>query len=61
MKTIKITGMHCEGCVKRLSNAFKEQNITAEISLADGTAVFDDSVNTEKAVSIIEDSGFEVN
>lgn len=60
MKTVKITGMHCEGCVKRLQYAFNEEGIKAEISLAEGKADIEDSQDIEKVRGIIEELGFEV-
>lgn len=59
MKSIKVTGMHCEGCVKRLKNAFAAEGIPVEISLEQGKADFDDSVDLKAAAALIEDLGFE--
>lgn len=59
MKTVKITGMHCEGCVKRLQNAFNEEGIKADISLAEGKADFEDTADIANVKGIIEDLGFE--
>ncbi len=58
MKTLKVEDMHCEMCVKRISNALTEANIAFEVSLADKTvAVADDSV--EKAIEELDDLGFD--
>lgn len=59
MKEIKIEGMHCAMCVKRISEALKEAGIHAEISLENKTVSVDEA-NVEKAKNEIEDLGFEV-
>lgn len=59
MTEIKVEGMHCAMCVKRISEALKEADIPAEISLENKTVSVDEA-NVEKAKSEIEDLGFEV-
>jgi|GEM_PF-474818 len=59
MEIIKVEGMHCAMCVKRISDALKEAGIDAEISLENKTVSVDIS-NLEKAKEEIEDLGFEV-
>lgn len=59
MTEIKVEGMHCAMCVKRISEALKEAGIPAEISLENKTVSVDEA-NVEKAKSEIEDLGFEV-
>ncbi|MBQ4058551.1 MAG: heavy-metal-associated domain-containing protein [Lachnospiraceae bacterium] len=61
MMTMKVEGMMCEGCVKRVVEGLKEAGIIAEVSLENKTVSFegDESV-VKKATSEIEDLGFEV-
>lgn len=61
MNTLKVEGMMCEGCVKRVTEGLKEVGITAEVSLENKTVSFEGDENAvKKAVSEIEDLGFEV-
>lgn len=61
MNTLKVEGMMCEGCVKRVVEGLKEAGITAEVSLENKTVSFGGDENTvKKATSEIEDLGFEV-
>lgn len=58
MKTLKVADMHCEMCVKRISNALTEANIEFEVNLADQTvSVAEDKV--AQAVEELDDLGFE--
>ncbi len=54
---IKIEGMHCKHCVKRIENALKE-NGAKKIKVEIGLASFE-NLEKEKAVEIIEDLGFD--
>lgn len=61
MNTLKVEGMMCEGCVKRVVEGLKEAGITAEVSLENKTVSFEgDAAVVKKAASEIEDLGFEV-
>lgn len=61
MNILKIEGMMCEGCVKRVVGALSEAGITAEVSLENKTVSFAGDENVvKKAASEIEDLGFEV-
>jgi len=61
MNTLKVEGMMCEGCVKRVVEGLKEAGITAEGSLENKTVSFEGDVEiVEKATSEIEDLGFDV-
>ena len=61
MMTLKVEGMMCEGCVKRVVEGLKEAGITAEVSLENKTVSFEgDEGVVKKATSEIEDLGFEV-
>ncbi|MGN0173838.1 MAG: heavy-metal-associated domain-containing protein, partial [Acutalibacteraceae bacterium] len=37
MKIINVEGMHCENCVKRITDALNEKGIKNEVSLENGT------------------------
>ncbi len=53
---LKIEGMHCPHCVKRIEKALKEngaKNIKVEIGLASF-----EKLDEKTAISIIEDLGF---
>lgn len=61
MNTLKVEGMMCEGCVKRVVEGLKEAGITAEVSLENKTVSFEGGAEVVKTVtSEIEDLGFEV-
>lgn len=61
MNTLKVEGMMCEGCVKRVVEGLKEAGITAEVSLENKTVSFEgDADIVKKATSEIEDLGFDV-
>lgn len=59
MTEIKVDGMHCPMCVKRISEALKEAGIEAEVNLENKTVSVDEA-NVAKAKEEIEDLGFEV-
>lgn len=61
MNILKVEGMMCEGCVKRVVEGLKEAGITAEVSLENKTVSFEgDADIVKKATSEIEDLGFDV-
>ena len=61
MKVIKVEGMHCENCVKRISDALQDKGLKFEISLENGTVSIDGCENCLKtAKEIIYDLGFDV-
>lgn len=61
MNILKMEGMHCEGCVKRVTEGLKAAGIIAEVSLENKTVSFEgDESMVKTAVSEIEDLGFEV-
>ncbi len=58
MKILKVADMHCEMCVKRISNALTEANIEFEVNLAEQTvSVAEDKVDL--AVEELDDLGFD--
>lgn len=61
MKVIKVNGMHCENCVKRISEALEEKGLKFTVSLKDGTVSIDGCENCVKtAKEAIYDLGFDV-
>ncbi len=62
MTVLKIEGMHCEGCVRRVREALIGLGVTAEISLAAGTVTVmsQDEAIISAAKEAIEDLGFDV-
>ncbi|MDO5155787.1 MAG: cation transporter [Eubacteriales bacterium] len=61
MTTLKVEGMMCEGCVKRVTNALTELGLDANVSLAEKTVSYEsDAVETAKVQEAIEDLGFSV-
>ena len=59
MTTISVPDMMCENCVKRITNALTEAELTFTVSLADKTVVIDGCQHCVKtAVSELEDLGF---
>lgn len=57
MKKLKVVDMHCEKCVKRISEALTNENIKFEINLEEKIV----SVQEEKlamAVETLDDLGF---
>ncbi len=61
MNVLKVEGMKCDGCVKRVTEGLKAEGIAAEVSLENKTVSFEGDEHIVKtAVSEIEDLGFEV-
>ena len=59
MTEIKVEGMHCPVCVKRISDALKEAEIDAVVSLETKTVSVNEG-DVERAKEELEDLGFEV-
>ena len=62
MKTLKISGMMCQNCVKAVKGALeKVPGVTAvEVSLENKTAVVSGDVNDAQLKTAVEDIGFDV-
>ena len=59
MTTISVPDMMCENCVKRITNALTQAELTFTVSLADKTVTIDGCQNCVKtAVGELEDLGF---
>jgi len=52
--------MHCEMCVKRITDALTKTNLTFEVSLAEKTVTVDgDEACVKTAIDELDDLGFE--
>lgn len=61
MKTIRIDGMMCDHCKKRVETALKEKAKEVEVSLENKCAILkDSSLTDEEITNIINNLGFEV-
>lgn len=59
MTVLKVPDMHCEMCVKRITNALTEAKLNFSVSLEDKTVSIDgDESAVKKAVSELDDLGF---
>ena len=59
---ISIQGMHCQNCVKAVTNALTGLGAKAEVDLKAGkaTAAFDQAIEENIVKDAIEDLGFDV-
>lgn len=58
MKTLKVPGMMCNMCVKRISKALTEEGIEANIDLSTKTVSVAEEV-AAKVIDILDDLGFD--
>lgn len=58
MKTLKVPDMHCEMCVKRISNALREAGVEFEIDLKEKTVDVEEA-KLRLAIDELSDLGFE--
>ena len=60
MTVLSVPGMHCEVCVKRITNALTEAGLNFTVSLEDKTVTIDGCEHCVKtAVSELDDLGFD--
>jgi len=60
MTTLIVPDMHCEMCVKRITDALTKTNLTFEVSLAEKTVTVDgDEACVKTAIDELDDLGFE--
>jgi len=63
-KVVKIAGMSCDHCLRRVQNALSSMNGVSDIriDLKEGTAAFSgtDSLEDEGIREVIEDAGYDV-
>ena len=60
MKTITISGMHCEHCVARVEKALKALGENPKVDLKKGIAVVDGKSSDSDLKNVVEDLGFDV-
>lgn len=58
MAILKVEDMHCENCVKRITNALNEVNIKHQVHLDNKTVEVETSMVTT-AISELDDLGFD--
>lgn len=60
MTTIKVTDMHCEKCVERITKAMKEDGLDFKVDLETKTVTIDGCEHCVKtALETLDDLGFE--
>ncbi len=60
MTTLKVPDMHCENCVKRITNAFNAAKLSFQVSLENKTVTIDGDENCVKtAIQELDDLGFD--
>lgn len=60
MTVLHVPDMHCENCVRRITEALNEETLSFSISLAEKTvSVEGDEAAVQKAVEAMDDLGFE--
>ncbi len=58
MITLKVEDMHCQNCVKRITNLLTEEGIQFEIDLDNRTVDVEDG-RVDEAIDCLDDLGFE--
>ena len=59
MTVLKVPNMRCENCVKRITNALKDEELNFKISLSDKTVEIDgDEKAVTTAATALDDLGF---
>ncbi|MEA4895411.1 MAG: heavy metal-associated domain-containing protein [Oscillospiraceae bacterium] len=60
MTVLKVPDMHCENCVRRITNALTEAKLGFTVSLKDQTVGIEgDEAAVKAAVAALDDIGFE--
>ncbi len=60
MLKVKIAGMSCQHCVKRVDSALKDLKGVVSAKVTIGEAVIDGNVSEELVKETIEDAGYDV-
>lgn len=60
MLKVKIEGMSCQHCVKRVDNALKDLEGVVSAKVSVGEAVIDGNVSEDLVKETIEDAGYDV-
>ncbi len=58
MKVLKVEDMHCEMCIKRISNALTEAKIAFAVDLGNKTVCVEED-KVAQAIEELDDLGFE--
>ena len=58
MKTLKVPGMMCNMCVKRITAALSEEGIEAVVDLSKKTVTVSEEMSA-KVIEILDDLGFD--
>jgi len=60
MTELKVSNMHCENCVKRITGALTKAKLDFTVSLADKTVTIEgDETAVKTAITELDDLGFE--
>lgn len=60
MNQLKVPEMHCEMCVKRITNALNDAKLNFSVSLQDKTVNLEGTeIAVKTAISVLDDIGFE--
>ena len=59
MKTLKVPGMMCNMCVKRITKALTDEGINASVELSTKSVTVSEEL-VSKVVDILDDLGFDV-
>ena len=60
MLKVKIAGMSCQHCVKRVDNALKDLQGVVSAKVSVGEAIIDGNVSQDLVKETIEDAGYDV-
>ncbi|MEG0895169.1 MAG: heavy-metal-associated domain-containing protein [Oscillospiraceae bacterium] len=58
MKVLNVPQIHCQNCVKRISQALSQQGIKYEISAENKTVTIDEK-DINATISVLDDLGFD--
>lgn len=62
--TIKVEGMHCEGCENRIKNSLElidnVEKVECSYKTKEVKVFFEEEINEEEIIESIEDLGFEI-
>lgn len=60
MTVLNVPDMHCENCVRRITEALNGEKLSFSVSLADQTiSIEGDGAAVQKAVEAMDDLGFD--
>jgi len=59
MTVLSVPDMHCEHCVKRITDVLNDASVPFSISLEEKTVTIENDAQVELAISELDDIGFE--